>query len=463
MRRARGETPVPNPVEVVRGFSALRRAVGLYPSGHAMIRQLVDELCGRLEDAFRDRQELRIELVGGVAHARGYPFRVESRAHRRTLEPFERLGIRCLEIERGVSAEELVAAAELLGQAEESAPGRPLPELLAERGVKHLRLARLVRVDTRHGGYEWPQEPTEVVGRAYTEALDAARATVSPVFEGAPLEATSVETLLDRIAALVDDPTALGQILAVKRYENHTFCHSVNVAALALLLGRRLGLGDREIVWLAEGALLHDVGKRRIPKEILCKAGPLSQREWRVMQRHPVAGAEMLVAIPRLSPLTPTIALEHHCNYDGGGYPGLYGEAPHPLSRLVAVVDTYEALTGARPYREPLLPEEACLILARMAGEKLDPALVRAFVGLVTFFPIGSVVRTDRGEVGVVVETSEREPLHPVIEPLEAAPGTRRIDTAERGPDGAYLRHIVETLPRSAAESRPAEAPAASA
>lgn len=454
MKDPRWDRPVPNPVDLIKALAGLRRSVALYPSGHAIIRKVVEDLAAHLADVFRDREDLRIQLVDGVAHADGYPFRVESLAHRRELEGLEQVGVRCLELERGVSREELVAMAELLHELRDEPRERPLAELLAERGVERIRLTKLVRVASRRSALEWPDEPPAVIGRAYESALDAARAAITPVFEGAPVQASSIDALLDQIGALVEDSTALGQILGVKRYDNHTFVHSINVAALALLLGRRLELDERRISWLVEGALLHDVGKRRVPKQILCKAGSLNRREWRVMQRHPVAGAEILVNVPGLGPLTPTIALEHHCHYDGGGYPALEDQVPHALSRVVAVADTYEALTGARPYREPLIPEEACLVLARLAGEKLDPALVRAFVGLITFFPLGTVVRTDREETGVVVRTSEREPLHPVIELLEPTAGIR-VDTAERGPDGAYLRHVVETLPTPVAEARP--------
>ncbi len=241
--------------------------------------------------------------------------------------------------------------------------------------------------------------------------------------------------------------------MAVKQYENYTYCHSVNVASLSVLLGRRVGLDDATIEMLAEGALLHDVGKRGVPVEILNKAGPLDQREWRVIKRHPVLGAEILAAAGGFSPVTPTIALEHHREFGGGGYPDLGELSPHPISQIVAVADTYEALTGARSYRDPLCPDEACLILARMAGRKLNPALVRAFVSMITFFPVGCVVRLSTGEVGVVVETRESEPLHPIIavvtEEASDATAQSRIDTASRDEAGAYLRHVVETLPTS--------------
>jgi hypothetical protein len=114
----------------------------------------------------------------------------------------------------------------------------------------------------------------------------------------------------------------------------------------------------------------------------------------------------------------------------------------------VSVADIYEALTGARSYQDPTAPERACLVLARLAGDKLNTALVKAFVNAITFFPLGSLVRTNRGDVGVVVRLNAGEPLHPVValldERLENPRG--QLDTAARNTSGAYEQHILETL-----------------
>jgi len=112
------------------------------------------------------------------------------------------------------------------------------------------------------------------------------------------------------------------------------------------------------------------------------------------------------------------------------------------------VADIYEALTGARSYQDPMLPEHACLVLARLAGEKLNTAVVKAFVNAITFFPLGSMVRTSGGEVGIVVDTNPGDPLHPVLGLVDPASNRPRgrIDTSARAASGEYACHIVETL-----------------
>jgi putative nucleotidyltransferase with HDIG domain len=452
------------PLVILRALSGLRRSLALYPSGHTVIEQAIDELERVLEQVFVEHDRVRIELVDKTAHLEGYPFRVESHSNADALEELQRLEIECLQIERGVERDELAEMAGLLHRLGDRVPEDSMRGLLLAEGVKRVTMTRLVPVETRFQSFEWPSEPESILEPGYARALDDAHDSIGAIFEGGTPDAQSLHQLLAWISEQVADSTsALSQILSVKRYENHTYCHSVNVATLAMLLGRRIGLEEAELMSLSEAALLHDVGKRQIPSDILTKPGPLNRREWRIVQRHPVIGASILTRASGFEPLTPTVALEHHREYGGGGYPDLEEQRPHLLSQIVAVVDTYEALTGARPYREPLVPEEACLILARMAGEKLNPALVKAFVSLVTFFPLGSVVRTSLGEIGVVIDTSEDDPLHPVIRlgggGLDS-PGTR-IDTADRDAGGEYVRHIVETLPRSVADPDPEPEPLA--
>jgi hypothetical protein len=118
------------------------------------------------------------------------------------------------------------------------------------------------------------------------------------------------------------------------------------------------------------------------------------------------------------------------------------------MSQIVSVADIYEAITGARSYQDPTLPEHACLVLARLAGDKLNTALVKALVNAITFFPLGSMVRTSRGEIGIVVRTNPSDPLHPVIGLVDEGSNRPRgqIDASARDASGAYERHIIETL-----------------
>jgi putative nucleotidyltransferase with HDIG domain len=439
-----------DPVALLKGLVSLRRLTGLYPPGHPSIEQKLTELDESVQQHIHAAAALRLDVIHGAAHLDGVPFRQDSDAQAQILRELTDLGIDSIHIQHGVSRGELLALSEFLWQLKEAPGGEPIDVQLAAREIRHISLGRLVPLDTRWKTVQWPDAPTGPLDPSYELSLALTERTFDDVMSGKGIDLATirdiVHLLIQKVAA---SNAALGQILAVKLYENLTYCHSVNVATLSLLIGRQLGFDAPSTAALAEAALLHDIGKTRIPLEILKKPSALDKRERKMMESHTTHGAEILVEVDGLRPLTPTVALEHHRGVDSSGYPDL-GEAavPHFLSQLVAVADIYEAMTGARSYQEPAMPEQACLVLARLAGTKLNTALVKAFVSAISFFPLGSVVRTDRDELGVVVRTNASEPLHPVISLMgsDLQPLPVEIDTSTRSGAGQYERHVVETL-----------------
>jgi putative nucleotidyltransferase with HDIG domain len=437
--------PPADPRRILSSLNALRALTGTYPSGHPMIADKLREVDDAVRQHLHDRDEIRIDVVQGVLHLNGVPFEGDS--------DVRGIGVDSIHIASGVQPEELQALAEVLWQLKPDDVSEPVGVKLTQRQVRHITVGRLVPLDTSWRAQPWGDRPTGVLDPDYEESLTLAQQTFEQLSAGRALDTATVHDLVRLlISRVASSHAALAQILALKRYENLTYCHSVNVAVLSLLLGRQLELDDETLPALVEAALLHDVGKTRVPLEILKKPGALDKRERRIVEAHTIFGAEILVQVDGLRRLTPLVALEHHRSVTGSGYPNLGdGVVPHVFSQIVSVADIYEAVTGARSYQAPTPPERACLLLARLAGEKLNGALVKAFVNAITFFPIGSLVRTSRDEIGLVIRTAAGEPLHPVIslvdETLQTPAG--EIDTSERDPSGAYCRHVVETLPRT--------------
>jgi putative nucleotidyltransferase with HDIG domain len=440
----------PDPLLLLKGLGTLRRLTGMYPSGHPMIAQKLVELDEIVRRPLRTAPALCIDIIHGDVYLDGVSFRHDSQANAQMIRELIDLGVHSIHIQRGVESRELYAVAEFLWQLKEGTSDEPIVTRLAQRRVRHISLGRIVPLDTRWRAQQWPEAPTGPLDPAYAQSLLLAQEAWETVAAGRDLDPFTVRDLVQfLIYKVARSNAALGQILAVKQYENLTYCHSVNVAMLSLLLGQRLAFDEPTMAALVEAALLHDIGKTRVPLEIVKKPGALDKRERKLIEAHTTIGSEILVEIDGLRPLTPTVALEHHRTVRGGGYPDLgEGIVPHALSQLVSVADVYEALTGARSYQIPTLPEQACLVLARIAGEQLNTSLVKTFVNTITFFPLGSLVRTDRNEVGVVIRTNTADPLHPVVAVMnEGADGPEReIDTSARDTAGAYERHIVETL-----------------
>ncbi len=169
--------------------------------------------------------------------------------------------------------------------------------------------------------------------------------------------------------------------------------HGHRLALMASLLGVELGLNRADMLSLRRGAYLHDIGKIGIPSSILLKRGPLDDREWRIMQKHPAIGERICRDLPSLSGILPIIR-SHHERWDGTGYPdGLRGETIPLLARITQIADIYDALTTQRPYKSAFLPEKALEIIQE-EGQRgwRDPRLVMAIEDL---FPVFKTLPPD--------------------------------------------------------------------
>ncbi len=172
-------------------------------------------------------------------------------------------------------------------------------------------------------------------------------------------------------------------LLQLTRYDQYTTTHSLNVSVLAMALSERLGLAKSEVRAVGVSGLLHDLGKVRIPPDILQKPGRLTEQEWEVMRRHPEDGARLILANDAIPELAAVVAFEHHIMLDGGGYP--HRRKPcdcHMISKIVHVCDLYDALRTHRPYRPAWASTKVLTYIEERIGTELDGDAARAFVGL---------------------------------------------------------------------------------
>ena len=170
---------------------------------------------------------------------------------------------------------------------------------------------------------------------------------------------------------------------SVEEKDPITVGHCSRLERLAVLTGERLGLPGEQLISLSYGACLHDIGKVRVPDEILNKATQLTDSEWKEMMKHPDHGADMLSERDYLGGAAD-IVRAHHERYDGDGYPMGSKGAEIPIgARVVAVVDAYDAITSVRPYQKAQAKREAVDELKRSAGSQFDPNVVRAFIEVI--------------------------------------------------------------------------------
>lgn len=206
--------------------------------------------------------------------------------------------------------------------------------------------------------------------------------------------------------------------------DGELYHHSVNVALFALGVAIGMGLTESQMVDLGVGALLHDIGKLRIPEVILKKPGRLTDEEFEHMKLHTTYGYQVLRESGDLSTTSTLVALEHHERVDGTGYPrGLRGDEIHLYGRITGLVDVYEALTANRVYRPANLPHDALEFLLGGGGTQFDPTVVHAFVRTISVYPVGMTLVLSTGHKAVVTSSPRFQTQRPIVRVIEEATG----------------------------------------
>nr|WP_275405823.1 HD-GYP domain-containing protein [Desulfovibrio sp. JC022] len=205
----------------------------------------------------------------------------------------------------------------------------------------------------------------------------------------------------------------------MKRYDEYTYTHSINVNLYSLLLGKALGLNRSELESLGIAALFHDVGKGRVPNKVLNKPGKLTDSEYEVMKSHSRKGLEVLGDVEGLDGAVLRGVVEHHERYDGNGYPsGIKGEDIHPFGRIIAISDVYDALTSVRVYKKAITPAKTLSQMYKWKGTDFDPAYLNRFVRVMGIYPPGTMVQLDDLRFAIVLETNETKPRQPKVKIL---------------------------------------------
>lgn len=207
--------------------------------------------------------------------------------------------------------------------------------------------------------------------------------------------------------------------------DNYLFQHSVNVSIYAIMLGISYGYSRDKLETLGLGALLHDIGKTKVPLGILRKPSQLTPDEFKEMKNHTTYGFNLLKDEPNIPLLSAHCALQHHERINGSGYPrGIQGSEINEFARWIGLVDSYDAMTTTRVYRRPLLPHEAMEQLFAGSGTMYDQSQIALFRDKIAIYPLGITVRLNTGEYGIVSKLNMAVPQRPIIRVLQDEAGT---------------------------------------
>ncbi len=358
--------------------------MNLYADGHPARERALDTSYERLVRLLEGRSGFEVSFVGAetivgqraVAELSGWDW--GSR--------LANVGVERIEIDAGVTRDEFVGFVDEVWRRSND----------RRDGSREAR--QLVATSIRFG----PLQVREVGGASADGAVAAVAGALSGAMslrdEAATIEwihgevhgterlpMAEVETVVRSLSVAMQlERRMLLPLLDLKRFDQYTTTHACNVSVLAMGLAERLGLGREEVRSFGTAGLLHDIGKIRIPRDVLTKPGKLTDEERAVMQAHPVEGARIVMARERGLGLAAVVAYEHHVCIDGGGYPAFrFQRECHYASRIVHICDIYDALCTNRPYREAWDPEKALTYLESRAGTEVDPEIARVFCGMV--------------------------------------------------------------------------------
>ncbi|MGI6551427.1 MAG: HD-GYP domain-containing protein [Syntrophomonadales bacterium] len=302
-----------------------------------------------------------------------------------------------------------------------STEGRPLlvsGMVLNENYIQRLRDYGIGSIIIKDDMFEEIEEPPDIISEQ--TRLESVK-TVREVFRNFETKKRiDLKTVQETVNNLIDEVLSNRDLLMnfsdIRSYDDYTFCHSVQVCVLSIITGLSMGLDQLKLKELGAGALIHDIGKTRLDKELLNKPGQLTPEEYNEIKRHSETGFEILRANREMSLLSAHIAFQHHERWDGQGYPrGLRGEEIHPYSRIVSVADVFDALVADRPYRKAFSTNQAISLMRRMSGTQFEPTILEVLISNIAEFPIGSVVTLSSGEIAVVVDTNKEKPTQPVV------------------------------------------------
>jgi HD-GYP domain-containing protein (c-di-GMP phosphodiesterase class II) len=439
-------------------YTALR-SLKLYPVENATVQKALDDLHTAAKALLDIEQDVEVRIAGDFLFVNATRLRVEldnyaSFSH--ILALFRAFEIGILHVRSGVGRREWqIFLSLLLSIPAQSASEERLEELherLDAANVKHLEVERA----QPEGGVS--EQSRHAAKRVYAEGVAVTRDVIAGVRLGRAVRLKRVKRAVQLVVdQVLNNEMSMVGMTTVREYDEYTFTHSVNVCIFSVALGKKLGFSKVQLYDLGMTALLHDVGKARVPPEILNKSGGLDEREWKLIQEHPWQGALTLFGmrayeeIPYRSIL---VAHEHHMKIDLTGYPKCI--RPRTLgifSRLVSVADAFDAATTRRVYQTvPIEPDQVLREMWENPKRGHERVVVKALINLIGIYPVGTCVILDTFEVAIVAGSNpdtaqiNRPLVRIALDPDGATvplPGTQ-VSLSEKDESGAYLRSIVK-------------------
>jgi HD-GYP domain-containing protein (c-di-GMP phosphodiesterase class II) len=433
------------------------RAIKLYPTENAAVQKALGEVTSQARNILSFEDSIEIRVAGEVIYVNSTRLRLDlenfaSFSH--LLSLFRTSQVGAIHVDKEVEARDwMIFLSQLQTPVEGASAHEDLVGRLQTAGVH----AITVDLPTEHEGGGGGSSK-ERAKRTYAQSVAVTKDLMTSVRLGQSPNIKKIKRVVQSIVdQILHDETSLIGLTAILDYDEYTFTHSVNVCIFSVALGKRLGLTKLQLYDLGLAALFHDIGKSRVPAEILNKTSALTDEDWRTITNHPWLGLLALFQVRGTNELAyraMIVAHEHHMKTDLTGYPrSLRPRQLSMFSKIVAVCDGFDAATSSRVYQKnPWTPADVVKEMRDNPRRGMDPVVVKAFINLTGIYPVGTLVILDTMELGIVhainpiAELLSRpivriigDPLGNVLHPGEL------VDLADRDESGMHRRTIIKT------------------
>jgi putative nucleotidyltransferase with HDIG domain len=432
--------------ELVRRLAAAVRGALLYSPDHPLVRRGVDALTALSQTALQEDETVVIGFIGDEVVVNAQRLLRSAAMLIGFVRDLREREIEKITISRGITRDELRW---FVYELADRRALLPLATRLEQHGVRGITIGRINMEQADDGG----GTGIAAARRVYGSAVETAESLWQAAKAGDKPDPGAARKIIDSLAKLVSqDRTSLMALTALKRYDNYTFTHMVNVSVLAMAQARSLNLEGPLLREFGFAALMHDIGKVHTPLEVLNKPDKLTKEEFDLMKQHVVDGAHILRRTPEMPALAPVVAFEHHLRQDLSGYPENIGHRDLNLcTQIVSIADVYDALRSNRVYREGLPSDRIRAIMTQKDSPAFNSGLLRRFISLMGLFPVGTLVRLNTDEVAVVTHEHPTDPFRPQVKILfdrtgQAVELPPLVNTWEPDSRGNYSYAVVEAV-----------------
>jgi HD-GYP domain-containing protein (c-di-GMP phosphodiesterase class II) len=443
---------------IIALYAALR-AIKLYPIGHVSVKKALDDLVMVTKDVIASEAELEARVTGEFIFVNGTRLRLDldnyaSFSH--VLSVFRVCGIGTLHVGEAVTSRDWQVFLSVTQGTAETSPEERYSDVfdkLQAAGITTLTLEEPV-----HETGEDRLRSKERAKKTYSQGVQATKDLMTSVRMGKSPNIKRIKRIVQGIVdQILNEEASLIGLTTIRDYDEYTFTHSLNVCIFSVALGKRLGLSKLQLYDLGIAALFHDIGKSRVPVEVLNKAGALTDDDWRAIASHPWLGVLALFQMRGAQEYpyrSMVVAIEHHMKIDLTGYPRpVRPRTMSIFSKIVAAADCFDAATSRRAYRAaPMNPAEVMKELRDNPRRGMDPVVMKAFINVTGIYPTGTLVVLDTFELGIVHAVNPLPEMlaRPIVKIISDEMGNLTgagtlVDLADRTPDGMFVRTIIKT------------------